>query len=70
MIYMRKFSLQEKKYGEILYFRCIMKGLKAKQCTLQHAKTAIDNMNYKCYALRMWILYKWRKDVMHKSTWM
>lgn len=70
MIYMRKFSLQEKKYGEILYFRCIMKGLKAKQCTLQHAKTAIDNMNYKCYALRMWLLYKWRKDVMHKSTWM
>ena len=70
MMYMQKFDLREKRYGEILYFRCLMKGLKVRQCTLQKAKFYFNSMKYKGYAIWMWILYKWRKDVMHKRIWM
>ena len=70
MMYMRKFDLLEKKCGEILYFRCLMKGLRAKQCSLKKVKLSLDTMDYKYYAAWMWILYKWRKDVMKKSIWM
>lgn len=70
MIYANKYGPVEKKYGEILYFRCLMKGLKTRQCTLQKAKACFASMNYKYYAMWMWILYKWRKDIMHKKIWM
>ena len=69
-IYMSGFSVENEKLGEILYFRCIMKGLKARQCTLQQARIFFYSLKYKYYDMYMWILYKWRKDIMHKNVWM
>ena len=57
------------KYGEVLYFRCIMKGIKSKQCTIKKAVTLIGCLDYKFYDLQKWIIYKWNKDILHRKIW-
>lgn len=67
--YMRKFKSPYDKYGESLYIRCLMKALRAGQCTLNEVYEHIQWLDHKCYALFYWIMYKFRKDILHQKKW-
>lgn len=57
------------KYGEALYVRCLMKGIKEGQCTLGDAIRKSKILKHKFNALYEWIVYKFRKDLLHKELW-
>lgn len=57
------------RYGEILYIRCLMKGIKEKQCSIIEAVTRLKIVHHKFYALWKWCGYKIRKDILHKEIW-
>lgn len=57
------------KYGDSLYIRCIMKGIKENQCTIRKALENCKIINNKLYSFYEWCIYKVRKDILHKKIW-
>ena len=58
------------KYGDELYVRCIMKGIKERQCTIGNAIKSCKIVRNKFDSLWMWCVYKVRKDILHKELWL
>lgn len=58
------------KYGDELYVRCIMKGIKERQCTIGNAIKSFKVVRNKFDSLWMWCVYKVRKDILHKELWL
>ena len=58
------------KYGDELYVRCIMKGIKERQCTIGNAIKSCKVVRNKFDSLWMWCVYKVRKDILHKELWL
>lgn len=57
------------KNGELLYIRCIMKGIKERQCTIKEAISYLKIIQHVPYSLYKWVIYKIRKDIMHDELW-
>lgn len=58
------------KYGEELYIRCIMKGIKERQCTIGQVIKDCKIVKNKFNTLWAWCVYKIRKDILHKELWL
>lgn len=57
------------KYGDALYIRCIMKGIREKQCKIGKAIKNCGIIKNKLYSLWKWVVYKVCKDILHKELW-
>lgn len=57
------------KYGDVLLVRCLFKGVKSGQCTVKRCLRFFWDINHKIYAVYMWTLYKYRKDICHQQIW-
>lgn len=55
--------------GELLYQRCILKGVHKKQCGLKVALKKEKAIKHKWYCFYKWIVYKFRKDVLKSKYW-
>lgn len=58
------------KYGDELYVRCIMKGIKERQCTIGKAIKSCKIVRNKFDSLWAWCVYKVHKDILHKELWL
>lgn len=58
------------KYGDELYVRCIMKGIKERQCTIVKAIKSCKIVRNKFDSLWAWCVYKVHKDILHKELWL
>lgn len=58
------------KYGDELYVRCIMKGIKEGQCTIGKAIKSCGIIRNRFDSLWAWCAYKVRKDILHKELWL
>ena len=58
------------KYGDMLMVRCIMTGLRSRQCSLRMAFQCMKSVDRKFYALAMWFVCKFRQHICHQEMWM
>ncbi len=67
--YSKQFGVVPQKYIECLYIRCLFKGYRKKQCSLNQLFTYMKNIKYIHYSLIMWLIYKFKKDIFHCKIW-
>lgn len=67
--YLKTVDLKRQRYGEILYMRCLLKGVKAKQCSYKELLKNIEIIDHKLYSFIKWVIYKIRKDILHQKKW-
>ena len=63
-----KYAISLEGDDEALSFRCIMQGIKRKQCTFKEGIKYIKDIKHKLFSLWKWYIYKIRKDILHKRN--
>lgn len=69
LLYLKTKVPSKANYGEDLYFRIIMKGIKDKDCTLKEAIALTGILEHRLFVMRNWIVYIIRKRILHKKIW-
>ncbi len=69
LLYLDKEVPSMARYGDVLYIRCLMKGIKERQCSIIEAVSRLKIVHHKFYAFWKWGVYKTRKDILHKEIW-